>query len=430
MNKDELLIKSTCRIKCGIHKGSGFFVSPSLILTAEHVIHEVTLVRDLSVVITNCGEAEEEYTGMLVDYCELCDFALIRLNGEYTNPIHLSLCYSELVKDEYFDAYGYPNTFDGNHIGEPLEGTIFRTIENSTDTIHDINLDVRGYSNTKQYDGFSGSPMINERSEVVAIIRYLNQNYLSGVTIKKAKPFLERNNIKFKSDSLGCFDRYKGDAFSGFEDRRLDCETKAGEIIKIIDPQRILDSKKGELFYPKKDKSIDEIIAYLKTSKVVDEHLWKGWMQLLTFIGFIKGNFTEINHIKITLSRTEISKKFGFLKTQNPVETPVVINFYFTEDETYSSIVKKYIHGEFTKGSLAKNACHIFNSHQENFGTKIESANMIIKDISGLENSGPSIYGVSIGVLSLKQLRDKVINSDSLQNITSDLKKLIENAIS
>lgn len=430
MKKTKILIESTCRIKCGNQKGSGFFVSPSVIITARHVIAETIFDEQEKIVITNCGETDREYTGILVDYCDLCDFALIRLNGDYSNPINLSLCYSELVKDEHFDAYGYPETNDGILVGEPLEGTILRTIDSNTGTIHDISLDIRGFDKAKQYGGFSGSPMINERNEVISIIRFENQNYLSGVTIKKARPFLERNNIKLKSDSLGYFDHYIGDAFFGFEDRKLECETEAADIIKKINPQQILDSRKGNLFYPNKDKTIDEIIAYLKITKAVDEQLWKGWIQLLTFIGFLKGNYSEINHIEITLLTTEISKRFGFLKTQNPVETPVVINFYFTEDETYSSIVKKYIHGEFTKGNLAKSACHIFNSHQENFGVKIERANKIIENISGSANIGPSICGVSTGVLSLRQLRDEVIKSDSLQNITSNLKKLIENAIS
>lgn len=430
MNKYELLLKSTCRITCGNQKGSGFFISSNLILTTRHVIYETVLNEQVEIIITNCGDAEGEYSGKLLDNCELCDFALIEIYDGYINTINLSLCYSDLVKDEHFDAYGYPETYDGVLIGEPLEGTILRTIENSTETIHDVGLDIRGFDAAKQYGGFSGSPMINERCEVVSIIRYENQNYLSGITIRKAKSFLEKNNIVFKLDSLDCFDRYIGEAFSGFEDRKIECEVKAGEIIKKFNPQMILEDKKGDLFYPKKDKNINDIIIYLKTTKNINDQLWKGWIQLLTFVDFLKGNYQAVNHIQITISRTEISKKFGLLKTQKSIETPILLNFYFVENETYSTIVQRFIHGEYTKGNLPNNVCHIFNSHQENFGSKIESVNDIIKSIASPKNSGPSISSASIGVLSIKQLRDKLINSASLQDVTNNLKKLIEDAIS
>jgi hypothetical protein len=415
--------------------GTGFFISDKLILTCNHVIIE--LDDNENVEFSLKGESKTAYEAKIIAQSEEHDMAVLEiLSLDFIPPKILILNPSDIDQNKNLKLFGFPNSGNYNYpsqeriTGLEIKNTINHINDDFTEEVkHDLVLDLKT-DILVDHAGISGSPLLNEFNEGVAIFKMQADLSCGAVSVKKAEQFLIDNDIVLKKDSHDNFNDYLEKSFIGYEDRKTQCEDEAREVIKLISPQKILNNRKGNLFYPKKDKNLDEIIIELNTSKDVNEQLWKGWVQLLTFVKLLKGDQKDINHIQVTLTRSEIYKKFGFKRKERIITTPMTLNFYFTEKETYSTIVSRYIHGEYRMGNLNTTACHIFDSHQENFGSKIESVNRIIKDISGLENSGPNIYGAQVGVLSLKQLRDKVINSNSLNEVTLNLQKLIEDALS
>lgn len=349
---------------------------------------------------------------------------------EIKAPMCLKLVSSFLCQDLGLKLFGYPDISEEERTtGVEIDATINGINPVFTDKVkHDL---VFNFSSGSQVDhaGISGSPILNANDEVVGVFKRQDTHTFGGISIKRAEQFLKDNNTKPSPDSLLCFTSYADGMFAQFEDSKLLCEDCAEELVQEVNPQLILEAVKGELFYPKRNNNIDDIIKFLKQSVNVDEQLWKGWLELLTFVKILRGKYNEVNHIRIPLTRTEIQKKFGLFSTKKTIDISIEIDFYFTEKDTYSSIVRKFIHKESSTDNLGTNICHVFNSNQEYFGTKPMNASDVIIDITNPRNSGPNICGSYVGVLSLKQLRDKVIESDSLEDITIKLKQLIENAI-
>lgn len=403
-------------------KGTGFFITNKQILTCNHVISN----NQIKIVISKIGLKDngDTLTAKVIDRCESCDFALLEIIDDFENENILNLCNSEIIPEENIQIFGYPNTEEGQLIGKELKGNIGRYIIDSVESIHDIILDIPSYSRSERYDAFSGSPIINNFGQVLGILKYRDDQHLAAVSIKKAISFLEKNKIKVKSDQLQTFDDYIEKVFAGFEDRQSECEIESINPLKTLKPQTIIEANRGELFYPEKPHNIGELIKLLRKSKELNSRLWKGWIQLLTYVEILKGDYKDPNNICVHITSNEFYKKFGLIKTTRNVNMDLYLNFYFTEENSYLKIARKLIH-ENKKGGLSKNVCNIFNSNGVDFG----NTNNITEDISNPVGSGPSIQNYKIGRLSLSQLNREVISSTSITDVCNNLKKILENAI-
>jgi len=411
-------------------KGTGFFVNSTTILTCNHVLAVLEDVNKINLSVYEKPE-QTDYARIVSQSVEF-DLAILEVEkDDFTAPMSLNLVSSFLCDGLKLKSFGYPAPVNSQErtTGVNIDATI-NSINRafSAEVKHDL---VFNFSSGSQVDhaGISGAPIFNSKHEVVGVFKRQDSQTFGGISINRAEQFLKDNNIEFKPDSLHCFSSYAEGMFAQFEDTKHYCENYAEELVKEVNPQLILKAVKGELFYPERKDNLDGIIKFLKQSVNVDEQLWKGWLELLTFVKILKGKYNEVNHIRIPLTRTEIQKKFGLFPAEKTIDISIAIDFYFTEKDTYSSIVRKFIHKELNKDSLGTNICHVFNSNQEYFGAKPINASDVIIDITNPENSGPNICGAYVGVLSLKQLRDKVIESNSLEDITTKLKQLIENAI-
>lgn len=422
-----------CRIdavssKRKVSKGSGFFINEKTILTCNHVLSELDDVIKLTFSIYQAPE--KEYDAIIISQSLEFDFAILRIESEdFKLPLSLKLVSSFLCEGLKLELFGYPDQANERTTGVKIDAKINGiNLAFTEEVIHDL---VFNFSSGSQVDhaGISGAPILNSKNEVVGMFKRQDSQTYGGISINRAGQFLKDNNIEVMPDSLSCFSSYSDGMFAQFEDSKIHCENCMDELTKNINPQSILEAIKGELFYPNKANDTDEIIKYLKQSANIDEKLWKGWLELLTFIKLLKGKFHEINHIKIPLTRKEVQKRFGLFTKEKTIDVTIEIDFYFSEGETYSSIVKKFIHKEFIQDKLGTNICHVFNSSQDHFGTKPIDASAVITDITNPKNSGPSVCGAFVGVLSLEQLRNKVIVSNTLEDITNNLKQLIEDAI-
>jgi hypothetical protein len=423
-----LLEKATCKIevqiKAGVTEvglGTGFFINKNQILTANHVVQNCVG----TIKILKCHNQNGiVLTAKIIDKCELCDYALLELNEEFSNDHFLELCKSEIIDEEPIRTFGYPNDDQGQMVGELLCGNISRFIDDSSESVHDTILDIKGFAESTKYAAFSGSPVINHYDQVTSILKYQGVRNLSSVSVKKAINFLSKNNIVVKSDQLHSFESYSTTSFIGFEQIQRECEVESQTPLKTLSPQTILESNSGKLFYPNKSKNINEVIQFLRKSKDLNSKLWTGWIQLLTYVEILKGNCKNPNNISIDITSNELFKRLGIINTSRSINMKLYLNFYFTEEESYLNIARKLIHESKNEG-LTRNVCNVFNSSTIDFG----NISNIKEDISNPVGSGPSIQNYKIGRLSISQLNREVISSNSLIEVSNNLKKIFEDAI-
>jgi hypothetical protein len=412
-------------------KGTGFFIDSTTILSCNHVFQNLNDEKPIKISVYQ--KPEKEHTVNIIAQSEEYDYAILKIETDiFESPVSLKLVSSFLFAGLELNLFGYPHNNDSEErmTGVSIEVTINNiNLVFISDVKHDIILDLGSSGNQLDHEGISGSPIFNSKNEVVGIFKRQGVFTFGAVSVKRAEQFLIDNNIEVKPDSLNCFSSYADGIFTHFEDLKLQCEGYSEDLIKEVNPQLILKSRGGKLFYPEKKESIDEIIKFLKKITTVDENLWKGWLELLTFVKLLDGESKDLNHLKVPLTRTENYKRLGIFPKKIKSDTLIGIDLYFTEKETYSKIVKKFIHKEFNGDNVATNICHVFNSNENNFGSKPIKTSDIILDITNPKNSGPEICRPYVGILSLKLLRDEVIKSNSEDESKIKLKKLIEDAI-
>jgi hypothetical protein len=422
-----LLKDSTCKISVQIEeniivrKGTGFFVSKNRILTCNHVIAKND---DEIIFIDNCkNQNGQKLTAKVIEACPQTDYALLEIQEIFENEYFLELCDSEIIEEEEIKIFGYPEEGQGQDTGEILTGVILSVLKGHQ-TIQDVSLRIDGYNVNTGYGGFSGSPVINNYGQVTSIIKYEAARSLSSVSIKKAKSFLERNGISINPDQIISFNLFKNGVFAGFADRENECEVESNRPINLLSPKLIIEKNKDELFYPKKNLELKDLISYLRKNKDLNDRLWKGWIQLLTYVEILKGDYSEANSISIKITSKEFYKQFGLFNRTKDINVDLYLNFYLTEEKDYFKIAQKSIH-ENRKNQIVRHTCNIFNSNIEHFG----NTNKLVVDISNPEYSGPSIPSIKIGALSLLQINRAVIDSDSLADVSNNLKKIFEDAI-
>ncbi|MCS0110188.1 serine protease [Vibrio alginolyticus] len=426
MNK-QLVEAVSCKIDGGGEKGSGFFVTSDKIITCRHVIapHINASKKKIKITLSN---STEEHEAKLVDDCQETDLAILSCKGRYTSEDFLELSCSEIIDNEKIYIYGYPYTQTGQLVGEPLHGEVSRTISNSTETIHDVDLNIKDFNGHKLYKGFSGSPVVNGRGLITSVLRFASHNHLSSVSITKAKPFLLKNGITVKDHELTSFNKYRKDAFVGFSYFKDHCDDCSKEISDTIKPIQILETRKDDIFYPRKQMSFDDIKKFLRENKNVDENLWIGWIQFLTYMKFLEVDYSDLQDLRVKIE----TKKFTIPFIKRSLKTvcyDLNIKLLYTEESDYLSLARNYMRNNKAKMRNEGNSCHIFNSHIPHFGKIYIDPSNIIDDCANPIGSTPSVEECKIGVVSLEQLSQIVINSTSPQDAVINIKKKLENVI-
>jgi hypothetical protein len=425
-----ILDKATCRIDCGGEIGTGFFVNGNTIITAKHVIDKFISASGNAkdIIIDNLSNHSDKVTCTYIDHCDDAGVAMISIEGDYRNDNYLTLCASEIIEEESIKSYGYPNSEDGRLVGEPLTGKILRTISDSDETMHDVSINIDNFVQGT-YGGFSGSPVMNKDKYITSFIINENIRYISAVSIKKVANFLRNQSIEVKQDYLTSFEEYKDSAFESHGPIEATCIGLSKKPLSTIAPQDILNSRKGDIFYPPKSDSLPKLIADIKLNKDLQDALWSGWLELLTYIEMLKGKYENFNHIQIEVTSEEISKRFKVFTSSKTIKTKLQINFFFSENKNYFDVARNYIHEAMQEHAVKQDTCNIFNSHKKHFGIQNLTSRDIVLNISDPENSGPSIPNARIGVLSLQNLRDRIINSTDITSAQLNLRERFKDAL-
>ncbi|RYJ44278.1 serine protease [Flavobacterium beibuense] len=409
----------------GQPKGTAFFVSDTLLLTSLHVVSLY-----LSATFTIQDRSGKILNATVKDHCQKNDLAIIEVLS-YASDKYVPLRSEEPVNGANSAAFGFPATVEGLKVGKKIETTISNII--TVEHPHDIVLDVNGGILTT-YSGFSGAGVINAQHEVTSILRFQDVNSVGAVSVKKAEEFISRNGITIISDELDDFSHYLKAAFEHTpDDFKTIGSASAALVAQRTSPQQIAEALKGKLIIPTRAGSLKEIIAYLKSQTTLSSELWRTWLELLSYVQLLKGSYTNINAISISLPNAEVSKMIPGVETKIQHDIELTLQFFFAEGKDYFSIAKKYLTEKKIEDSLRENHCHLFHSHNPLFGNVYltsDAKKNIIHDISSPTGSGLLIPdNINIGVLSFAQLTSHVAASTTLQEATTNLIKIFTDAI-
>lgn len=424
--------------------GTGFFISDKLILTCGHVIKD--LYDSENVQFSLKGESNNSYEAKVIANSKDYDMAILEiLSPEFIPSKLLILSLSGIDEGNNLKLFGYPNSGTYESPGQEritgleIEGNI-NTLNNdfNEDVKHDLVLNLETDS-LVDHAGISGSPLLNAKNDVVAIFKRQDGLSFGGVSIKRAISFLNENDIEVNAKSIS-FEEYSNDLFQHFHPEVIkDCEDDLEIVKKEVEPIKIIEGLKENLFYPtKKNMSVDMIINHIENdTKCCKENFWKGWLQILTYVRMINGDYKDLNNINFELKLDDLTELFNLpneegIKLSRKMEgkLPIILSFYFIEEECFFNIAKKVIRQQ-KKESV--NTCIVLNSHQRHFTSRkftLTDKKAIIGDIANPDNSGFQISNkIHFGVLSLEDLSNKVASSISLEDANINLKQLFKDAI-
>lgn len=236
-------------------------------------------------------------------------------------------------------------------------------------------------------------------------------------------------------DQLKDFSAYISEAFQAVADPFKSLGIAHAKVVASkTSPQLIASGLAGKLLIPEKAGTLKEIIAYLKSQTVLNNHLWLAWLEFLSYVQLLRGEYSNINTVYISISQAEVSKFVEGVETKIKQDIKLTLQFFFTEGKEYFTIAKQYLLDKSIANTLEHNHCHVFHSHTPMFGlqpfTK-EDKKKIVYDISRPSDAGLNIAGeIDYGVLSFSELSMKVARSQSVAEATANLTKIFIDAIS
>jgi len=421
-------------------QGTGFFISDGLILTCNHIF--IHLIKVESIKFSVNSDSENTFEAVLLATDEEVDYALLKvIDSNFIPPKILNLVSFELKEGDNLNLFGYPfqNETQERTTGVNIHTSI-NTMNNcfNVDVKHDIVLNSNP-SYSVDYAGVSGAPLYNNNNDVVGIFKRQDAFTIGGISIKRATQFLIKNGIYFSNINNLKFEDYQNDIFKHFNSDVInDCETELIKVIKDVNPLNIIKEKMDDLFYPPKEiKSFDEIIQYIQSNaECCPTTFWKGWLELLTYVRVIKGDYSNLSNINFTLNNLDFKELFRLNDNDHLNEKPLLgnlkftLSFFFVEDKCFFDVAKETLRSNIDSNI---NVCTVFNSNQRNFSHRKltrEQKHKIITNVADPLNSGFHIpEKIHLGVLPLIELSDKVANSSSLEDANINLIKLFEDAI-
>ncbi|WP_312171859.1 serine protease [Chryseobacterium sp.] len=166
-------------------QGTGFFITPNIILTAYHVIIDESIEEDKIELILNDNKIGK---CNVLSFDEQSDICL--LICDYNNTISLPLTTSNIRINEAWESFGFP--YQGETEGLRIYGTINQIVN---DEKYNILLNCQEIDVNYNYDGLSGSPVISN-GRVIGIILSQIDDKLGAISINQFENILQENNIE------------------------------------------------------------------------------------------------------------------------------------------------------------------------------------------------------------------------------------------
>ncbi|SFH92342.1 AVAST type 1 anti-phage system protease Avs1b [Planctomicrobium piriforme] len=183
-----------CKVTCGSEIGTGFLISPTVILTVRHCI--LPAIETNSIVDVQLhGSTTALQAGVqaaVVDHEADLDLAILSLSQSCDHlPLHIM---PELPREGTgWLGFGFPG--GAIQYAHRLAGTISQVLDAPV-AKSDIQLAISHDTAIADYSGLSGSPVVID-GECIGILRFKSNQRPWCISIKAAEPFLTRNNISF-----------------------------------------------------------------------------------------------------------------------------------------------------------------------------------------------------------------------------------------
>ena len=205
------------KVQCGEKIGTAFFVSNSLLLTAQHIVEEAELDKEPIYIYDNNGERKNAVIHYYPPTKGFGDYSILSI-VELTQEVYLDCLAMPIQTGDKYSFFGYPYTVLGQSVGLYID----INIHTNSDTIHKIkgftsSALVCGTFHPTLFTGFSGSPIFNNDSKVIGIVTHKFDGCIGFISINAIAKDLEKNGVSIDND----YENYDQSPYSISTNREL-----------------------------------------------------------------------------------------------------------------------------------------------------------------------------------------------------------------
>ena len=187
---DEVVKQATCRVSNAHEEGTGWLITPSLVLTAFHCVEAAVASGADIIVQFGSGDASLQHNVTVQAQDADLDICLLRLPIEHPfEPLVIST--RRLRGGEKWSAFGY--AVHKLNLGHLLNGGIQQALD---ELVHGVDLDLSVSPDTHltDYGGLSGAALMVE-GECRGMLRVSVNTALAAISFHQLSPFLEANGV-------------------------------------------------------------------------------------------------------------------------------------------------------------------------------------------------------------------------------------------
>jgi len=200
LNIEKTLYENVVSLICDDRRGTAFFISEDILLTARHNIIGHLEDKNIPIVVMVDGVSLMCTGESLGNPGETIDVAILKLSTKHNRQSKgLKVLAAKLSREIELYLLGYPNELGGcvDPIFLPLR--YFGSGHHSdADLILLKNSEVSFFS----YAGFSGSPVVNSSGSVVGITIIEESHNLRAISVVKIREALGLKNIRYSTNDL------------------------------------------------------------------------------------------------------------------------------------------------------------------------------------------------------------------------------------
>lgn len=183
---------SSCKIACGLEKGTGFKVSENLIVTARHVVMEN--IDDSTSIEISFEGLKHNIPGILIAQDEVLDIAIIRIDEIVNSGEFIPLSLNAIRYNDNWETFGYP--YAKGMGGGRFSGQVIK-INNYLP--YDIELFSENIDENFDYSGLSGAPLVIN-GQGAGIIVWSIIRGLGAISVQKIIDLLRSVDVPVTDD--------------------------------------------------------------------------------------------------------------------------------------------------------------------------------------------------------------------------------------